>query len=273
MPIRTSIPIRLPTQAEFQEIDSRVTGLAFEIHNEFGRYLDEGLYQCELARRCRAIGFEVVSDPELRMTASIDDFSKDYFADLLVNRCVIVETKTIAALAATQTGQTLNYLFFCGLHHGTLLNFRTDRVEHQFVSTRLTTAERMRYELNVADWTPLSDECEKLQRNFLRCLAEWGAFLDPVLYRDALTHFLGGEGQVLRKVPVHSQDEVIGLQEMRLVTDEVAFAVTAATHHSRALLEHQRRFLEHTKLKVIQWINLDHHNISFTTITRGAKTE
>ncbi len=268
MPIRTSIPIRVPTQTEFQEIDNCVTGLAFDIHNEFGRYLDEGLYQCELARRCRSLGFDVVSTPELQMTASLDEFSKDYFADLLVNRCVIVETKTVAALAPTHTGQTLNYLFLCSLHHGTLLNFRSDRVQHRFVSTGLTMTERMRYELNFADWMPQSAKCEQLQQHFQRCLHEWGAFLDPLLYRDALTHSLGGAAQVVRKVPVYSKNEVIGLQEMRLITDEIAIAITAATHHPQAILEHQRRFLAHTKLKAIQWINLNHHDISLTTITR-----
>lgn len=138
MPIHTSVPIKAISHDAFHEIDEQVTGLAFDIHNDFGKYLDESLYQCELARRCRAIGFDVVHDPELQMTASLDDFAKTYFADLLVNQSVIVETKAIAALTPTHTGQILNYLFFCGLHHGTLINFRTDRVEHEFVSTRLT---------------------------------------------------------------------------------------------------------------------------------------
>ena len=41
MPIRTAIPIQVFDQERFHQIDRRVTGIAFDIHNEFGRYLDE----------------------------------------------------------------------------------------------------------------------------------------------------------------------------------------------------------------------------------------
>ena len=266
MPLHTSVPIKAIEQSDFHEIDEKVTGLAYDIHNEFGRYLDESLYPCELARRCRVMGFDVVHEPELKMTASLDDFSKSYFADLLINQSVIVETKAVAALMPAHTGQTLNYLLLCGLHHGSLFNFRTDRVQHEFVSTRLTPADRLRCELDSSEWSSLSPECELLKHHFVRCVEEWGAFLDPLLYRDALTHFLGGIAQVVRDVPVYSQGEKIGCQEMRLITDDIAFAVTTATHHPGPLLEHQRRFLSHTQLKAIQWINLHHHKITFRTI-------
>ena len=273
MPLHTSVPIKAIEQSDFHEIDEKVTGLAYDIHNEFGRYLDESLYQCELARRCRVMGFDVVHEPELKMTASLDDFSKSYFADLLINQSVIVETKAVAALIPAHAGQALNYLFLCGLHHGSLLNFRSERVQHEFVSTRLTPADRLRYELDLSDWIPQSPKCEHLQNHFIHCLNEWGAFLDPLLYRDALTHSLGGEAQVVRNVPVYSHGEMIGCQEMRLIADDIAFAVTTATHHPGSLLEHQRRFLSHTKLKAIQWINLHHHKITFRTITCRGTTE
>ena len=268
MPIWTSFPIKIIDQETFHQIDRQVTGLAFDIHNEFGRYLDEKLYQTELARRCQRAGLEVIHDPELHMTASLDGFSKKYFADLLVNQGAVVETKAVASLDPAHTGQTLNYLFLCGLHHGTLLNFRTDRVQHEFVSTRLTMADRLRYDFDLHDWKPQTAECDQLKHHLNRCLAEWGAFLDPLLYRDALTHFLGGEERLVRQVPIHSQGEVIGSQEMRLLTNEVAFSVTAATHHPSAIFDHQQRFLAHTPLKAIQWINLNHHKIEIRTITR-----
>ena len=48
MPITTAVPIKVFDQDQFHPIDTRVTGFAFDIHNEFGRYLEEGLYQNEL---------------------------------------------------------------------------------------------------------------------------------------------------------------------------------------------------------------------------------
>lgn len=181
---------------------------------------------------------------------------------------MIIQTKAVAALAPAHKGQTLNYLFLCGLHHGTMLNFRSERVQHEFVSTRLTASERRRYEVIVAHWNPLTRECRELHKILQELLMEWGAFLDPLLYRDALAHFLGGEERVVREVRVTSDGTVIGVQKVHLVADDVAFSVTASTHRPEAVLEHQRRFLRHTPLRALQWINLNHKRIEFRTIER-----
>src|SRR5688500_10821484 len=112
MPILTSVPIRVFDQESFHQVDRRITGIAFDIQNELGRFLHEHLYQAEPTRRCRAIGLEV--EPEMQISVCIDGFRKDYYADHLVNRGVIVETKAVAALGPAHQGQTLNYLFLCG---------------------------------------------------------------------------------------------------------------------------------------------------------------
>jgi GxxExxY protein len=253
-------------QESFHLVDRRVTGLAFEIHNEFGRYLDERLYQGELTRRCREVGLEV--EPELRIDVTLEDFTKTYFADHLINRGVIVEDKAVAALSAAHRGQALNYLFLCGLHHATLLNFRTERVQHAFASTSLAPADRRRYEVVASEWKPLTPRCRDLHDVLLRLLSEWGAFLHPLLYREALTHFLGGEERVVAEIPVMSGGRQVGTQKMHLVTDGVAFSVTASTHRPAAVLQHQRRFLRHAPLRGIQWINLHHRRIDLWTIER-----
>lgn len=266
MPIHVSRPIEVFDQERFHQVDKHVTGLAFEIHNQFGRYLDEKLYQRELTRRCIAVGLTV--EPELRITASLDDFSKDYFADHLVNAGVIIEAKAASALTPAHIGQTLNYLFLCGLHHATLLNFRPDRVQHKFVSTKLTLAARLRYEVMAAGWHAISPQCDRLRSLLVRMLAEWGTHLDPLLYRDALTHFLGGEAQVVREVSVDSEGASLGGQKMHLLTDDIAFSVTASTHQPESVFEHQERFIRHTRLRAIQWVNLNHSQIELRTIER-----
>ncbi len=264
MPIRTSVPIRLFDQEAFHQVDKRVTGIAFDIHNEFGRFLEERLYQRELTRRCRASGLEV--QPELEISVSLGDFNKYYLADHLINQGVIIELKAATALSPAHKGQTLNYLFLCGLHHATMLNFRTERVQHEFVSTRLTSAYRHRYEFVALDWEPLTSRCRELADIMDRVLTEWGAFLDPLLYRDALTFFLGGEERVVREIGVQSGDQLIGTQKVHLLTDDVAFSVTSSIHRPDLVREHQRRFLKHTSLRAMQWINLNHHQIEFRTI-------
>jgi GxxExxY protein len=264
MPIRTAVPIEVFDQERFHDVDQRVTGLAFAIHNEFGRYLDERLYQRELTRRCRDIGLAV--EAEMRIVVSLDDFRKDYYVDHLVNQGVVVENKAVTALSPAHIGQALNYLFLCGLQHGTLLNFRMARVQHQFVSTGLTPEKRRRYSVTTEGWMPFAPMCGRMLELLKQLLAEWGAYLDPILYRDALTHFLGGEQQILRDVAIQSSGELIGTQKMHLLTDDVAFSVTASTHRPGAVCEHQRRFLRHAPLRAVQWINLNHDRIELRTI-------
>ncbi|MBM3888579.1 MAG: GxxExxY protein, partial [Verrucomicrobia bacterium] len=140
MPILISIPITVFDQESFHAVDKVATGCAFDIHNEMGRYLDERLYQIELTARLRDRGLTVVR--EMKITLTLDGFSRDYYVDLLVNGGVIIETKTAETLTPAHRAQVLNYLYFCGLFHATLLNFRTERVQHEFVSTTLTPEQR-----------------------------------------------------------------------------------------------------------------------------------
>jgi GxxExxY protein len=266
MPIQTAVPIRVFDQESFHQVDRRVTGLAFDIQNEFGRYLDESLYQAELTRRCRLLGLEV--EPELQIDVGFGDFCKSYYADHLINQGVIIEDKAVSALESVHKGQALNYLFLCGLHHGTLLNFGAESVQHEFVSTRLTHIDRRRYEVVAPHWKPLTRRCQELRDLLLQLLDEWGAYLDPLLYEEALIHFLGGQERIEHEIRVTSGGTVIGSQKRLLLTDNIAFAVTASTHRLETVLEHQRRFLRQTPLRALQWINLNHKSIELRTIER-----
>jgi GxxExxY protein len=271
MPIHTAVPIRAFDQDAFHPIDRRVTGIAFDIHNEFGRYLEEKLYQRELTRRMREAGLSV--EPEMKMTLTFGDFSKEYFADHLVENGVLLETKAASGLTLAHQGQLLNYLFLCGLQHGSLLNFRTERVQHQFVSTKLTLPLRRQTQVILTRWQPLSTACRQMQDIFVQLLNDWGAFLDPLLYRDACVHFLGGQARACRDIPIHSVGETIGTQAIYLLTDDIAFSVTASTHRPDSIHQHQRRFLQHTPLQAIQWVNLNHHKVEFQTITKSCNTK
>ena len=47
----------------------------------------------------------------------------EYFADLFVEDCLIVELKACKALAPEHTAQLLGYLRACQVEHGLLINF------------------------------------------------------------------------------------------------------------------------------------------------------
>lgn len=52
----------------------------------------------------------------------------------------MLEAKASDSLTTAHHSQALNYLLLAGMQHGTLVNFRSTRVEHQFISTHLTPA-------------------------------------------------------------------------------------------------------------------------------------
>ena len=243
-----------------------MTGCAFDLHNELGRNLDERLYLAELAARLNERNMSVAQ--EMQITLSFEGFIRDYFVDLLVNGGVIIETKAAEAITPAHRAQVLNYLYLCELHHATLLNFRNVRVQHEFVSTRHTLASRRQVTWQFTAWKTLCPGCNIFHDVMHRVLADWGSGLDPVLYRDVVTHFVGGEDQVVREVEVLSRRGSLGTQKVHLLADEIAFVVTASVHRPRLVQEHLSRFLKHTRLRAIQWLNLHHQTACLHTILR-----
>ena len=52
MPIKTRVSKREISKEDFYQLDYKVMGLAFAVHNDFGRFWDEKIYQRELAHCC-----------------------------------------------------------------------------------------------------------------------------------------------------------------------------------------------------------------------------
>jgi GxxExxY protein len=217
MPIEVSTGIQACEQEEFYALDRRVMAVVFDVHNEFGRLFDEELYKCEIAARCVAIGVEP-AEREVRIRVSHESFIKDYFMDLLFCHGFMLEAKVAERLVAAHRGQSLNYLLLAGLKHGRLVNLRTERVQHEFVSTTLTPEERRRLSVVESGWVEMNAESRQLKARTIELLEDWGGFLDVNLYREALVHFLGGAGSGCQAVEVFSGSRRVGTQNPQLLT-------------------------------------------------------
>ena len=266
MPIEVKTEIRVFDQEQFHALDRRVMGVVFDVHNEFGRFLDEDLYKAEIAARCVELGIHAV-EREVLIRVTYESFTKDYRMDLLLASGVMLEAKAAVALTPAHRNQALSYLFLTSLNHGRLVNLRTERVQHEFVSTRLTHESRRQFTVADDRWRDLGKESTLLKTKLLDLLHDWGAFLDVALYREALLHFLGGRPAVCRPVRVFSGANCIGTQDMLLLTEHVAWAITAVPSPAAKMEEHQQRFLRHTQLRHLQWINLSHHRVELATLS------
>ena len=265
MPIEVNTELRNYTQDEFHALAHQVMGIVFQVHNDLGRLMDESIYQTAIACRCETAGIVPVQR-EVEIQVAYRGFQKSYFMDLLLMSGMMVELKTVSQLNRSHRAQALNYLLLSEMQHGLLVNLRSDRVQKQFVSTTLDAAARRRIIVDDAHWRPANDASRRLHSIFLDLLADWGAFLQTSLYREAVVACFGGSTAALQRIPIYDADTVVGTHEVCLITDDTAFALTAVKRGKLQMADQLKRFLSHTGLSSIQWINMDNHHIEFKTL-------
>ena len=86
MPILLPYSIDALSEQDFHKMDYSVMALAFEVHNQLGRFYDEDIYKNKLMQKCRESGFETACEVQIKLAHQ--DFSKHLFIDLLVNDSV-----------------------------------------------------------------------------------------------------------------------------------------------------------------------------------------
>jgi GxxExxY protein len=268
MPIHCPVTIPCLNADEFENIDYRVMGHAYTSQNELGRLCDECAYEADLNARLLADGFRSVQT-QVPLTVTHRDFSKSYRLDLIANGA-LYELKAETTLFAEHDAQLLTYMFLLGIQRGKLLNFRPPKVQGKLVATSLTQEERRHFTEDIERWSELTPVCGTLRRTILDLLQDWGSFLEAGLYQEALIHFLGGSSNIERRVSLHRGGLDLGGQRMLMHTPGIAFRITAFTESQSHIEHHLRRLLALTDLNAIQWINLNHSKIEFTTITKLA---
>ncbi len=235
----------------------------FAVHNEFGRFMDENIYRDEIAQRVSGVRTEVLLEVTFR------DFRKPYFMDMLAQGSFVFELKTVEKLVHRHRSQLLNYLMLADLRHGKLVNLRSELVEHEFVNTRLTHHDRTVFSVRDVDWREPETDLGNVKELMVEILRDWGVGLDLHLYEDALTHFLGGKERVMTEIDIVMGDRTVGRQKIRLSGPRTAFKITALGDDGMTRFEdHAQRFLQHTRLESIHWINVTRGYVTFRTLEK-----
>lgn len=261
MPISVDADVRVLGQKEFGRIAFDVMNHVFAIHNEMGRFLDEGLYRDSIAAR---VGEDARTEVAIEVT--FEDFRKDYAMDLLVSDGAVFELKAVKRLASMHRAQILNYLLLCGLAHGKLVNMRGEQVEHEFVNTQQALVDRTAFEVLDVEWkNPYGHR--PFQDWMLGFLREVGTGLDIQLYRAAIRHFFGGNEEVDGEIDVLLDGRRVGRQKVMLLEPRWACETTTIGASGVDRFEdHLRRFLTHTDLDGIHWINITRELVAFQSI-------
>jgi GxxExxY protein len=263
MPVTVSEPIQVIGQDRFAEISFEVLEHAFAIHNGMGRFFEESVYEDELRH---ALGDRASTQVWIHVT--FGTFHKPYRMDLLVDHSALFELKTTAGFDEQHRTQLIHYLMLTGLHHGKLINFRPQRVEHEFVNCLLTPEARRAFSVRADRWVPTAPGCAAFQEVAVGFLRDWGAGLDLQLYEEAVTHFLGGPEHVHQEIDVVRDGRVLGRQTVRLVNPETAFKLTTLQRDLSAFESHTKRFLQHTRLRHVAWINITLEEVTFVLVSK-----
>ena len=259
------------SREEFYIIDSIVTGHAFDIQNEFGRFCSEKIYQNELALRCLNDNALNTVSKEVSINISCDDFTKEYQADLVINESFIYELKACRALSSEHEAQLLNYLIITNNHYGKLINFGSTSVEYRFISTTLTAETKHECIIDDDEWRGASPASELFKSCFCQLLNEWGLFLEVSLYVEAVVTLLGADKHTDCFIPFLSEYGAIGGQKFHLLDGNAAFKISAVNKAQQTYENNIIKLLAHTDLKCVHWVNMAGHHVTFKTIINPNK--
>ena len=118
---------------ELKALASKVGQIAYGVHEYFGTGLLEKVYETALEHRLKKVGFKVERQKPLNVYDEDGFCVGEYFVDLYVNDCLVVELKATAALAPEHYAQIINYLKIMDKPVGLLVNFGSRKFERRTV--------------------------------------------------------------------------------------------------------------------------------------------
>ena len=104
-------------------ISEKIIGAAIEVHRHLGPGLLESSYQTCMCRELELRGVTYESQIALPIEYKGVHVGKGYVIDLLIERAVIVEIKSVKRLLPIHSAQLMTYMRLRGMSSGLLLNF------------------------------------------------------------------------------------------------------------------------------------------------------
>jgi GxxExxY protein len=119
----------MKTEKEIFALVDHIREISFALHR-FLRYGHlEKVYENGIVHRLRKEAIGVEQQFPLSVYDEDGTILGEYFADLFVEKCLIVELKAVKRLAEEHTAQILGYMRACRIEHGLLINFGAPKLE------------------------------------------------------------------------------------------------------------------------------------------------
>ncbi len=111
------------------ELSKIIVNAAFKIHTTLGPGLLESVYESVLAYELEKRGCQITAQQPIPVVYQSVKLDVGFRADLIINQKVIIEVKSIEALAPVHAKQFRTYLRLTNLHLGLLINFNVELIK------------------------------------------------------------------------------------------------------------------------------------------------
>lgn len=106
-----------------------IVDAAYKIHTTLGPGLLESVYEAVLAFELEKRGCEVIRQQAIPVVYESVHLEAGFRADLIINRDVIIEIKSVEAISPTHLKQLRTYLRLADKRLGLLINFNTELIK------------------------------------------------------------------------------------------------------------------------------------------------
>ena len=113
-----------------KDLSYRVLGAAMDVHSELGNGFLEKVYEKALILRLKEVGINVETQKPIEIFYHGVSVGH-YIADLIIEKKIIFELKTVRKLDENHTAQLLNYLKACKIKIGYVVNFANHKLEYR----------------------------------------------------------------------------------------------------------------------------------------------
>jgi GxxExxY protein len=115
---------------EENDISFKIRGCIFKVYNSLGPGLLESVYEAALVYELQIINLLVETQVPIPVVYNEIKLDLGFRADIIVEKKVLIEIKSVENIAEVHHKQVLTYLKLTGIKLGILVNFNSDEISH-----------------------------------------------------------------------------------------------------------------------------------------------
>ena len=118
-----------PIAPDVEKIGKAVLDAAFKVHTTLGPGLLESVYETTMAYEVRKSDLNAATQVALPILYDGQKLESGFRLDMLVEKCVIVELKSVETMNPVYEAQIMIYLRLSGVRLGFLINFNVKHLK------------------------------------------------------------------------------------------------------------------------------------------------